>query len=143
MNNIFDNNLKALATKDVELAQKIKTHILSDVPQLVQENASFNLIYKNIYLHNQLNPLAEAREIFTQAENTPVSIHLVYGLGLGYLFQVASQESKGSVILYEPDLNILRIVFTLVDFSRDILKKNVFIASTLDKVGEYILYPYS
>ena len=138
MNNIFDNNLKALATKDAELAQKIKTHILSDVPQLVQENASFNLIYKNIYLHNQLNPLAEAREIFTQAENTPVSIHLVYGLGLGYLFQVASQESKGSVILYEPDLNILRIVFTLVDFSKDILKKNVFIASTLDKVGEYI-----
>ena len=138
MNNIFDNNLKALATKDVELAQKIKTHILSDVPQLVQENASFNLIYKNIYLHNQLNPLAEAREIFTQAENTPVSIHLVYGLGLGYLFQVASQESKGSVILYEPDLNILRIVFTLVDFSKDILKKNVFIASTLDKIGEYI-----
>ena len=138
MNNIFENNIKALATKDIELAQKLSNHILSDVPQLVQENGSYNLVYKNVYLHNKLNPLAEAKEIFSQAENTPVSIHLVYGLGLGYLFQYVSQQSLGSVILYEPDLNILRIVFTLVDFSKDILKKNVFIASTLDKVGEYI-----
>lgn len=138
MNNIFENNLKALTVKNAELAQKIKTHVLSDVPQLVQENGAYNLIYKKTYLHNKLNPLAEAKEIFAQAENTPVSIHLVYGLGLGYLFQIASFQSKGSVILYEPDLNILRIVFTLVDFSKDILKKNIFIASSLDKVGEYI-----
>ena len=135
---VFENNINALALKDKELASKIAAHIVSDVPQLVCENGFYNIIYKNIYLHNRENPLGEAKEIFMRAENTPVTIHLIYGLGLGYLFQVAAANSKGTVILYEPDLNLLKIVFNLVDFSKDILKNNVFIANTLDKAGEYI-----
>lgn len=138
MSNIFEKNINALASKDKELASKLVSHIVTDLPQLVQTNGFYNLVYKNIHLHNPENPLQEALEIFSQAQNEPVSIHLVYGLGLGYLFQVASQKSAGTVILYEPDLNILKIAFTFVDFSGDILKNNVFIASTLEKAGEYI-----
>ena len=138
MSNIFEKNINALASKDKELASKLVSHIVTDLPQLVQTNSFYNLVYKNIHLHNPENPLQEALEIFSQAQNEPVSIHLVYGLGLGYLFQVASQKSAGTVILYEPDLNILKIAFTFVDFSGDILKNNVFIASTLEKAGEYI-----
>ena len=138
MNSIFEKNINALKLKNEELAQKILTHIVTDVPQIVQENGFYNLIYKNIYLHNKENPLAEAKEIFSGATNDPVSIHVIYGLGLGYLFQVATNNSQGTVILYEPDLNILRIVFTLVDFSNDILKKNVFIADNIENIGEYI-----
>ena len=138
MNSVFEKNINALKSKNEELAQKILTHVVTDVPQIVQENGFYNLIYKNIYLHNKENPIAEAKEIFAGATNDPVSIHVIYGLGLGYLFQVATNNSQGTVILYEPDLNILRIVFTLVDFSNDILKKNVFIADNIKKVGEYI-----
>ena len=138
MSNIFEKNINALALRDKELASKIASHIVDNVPQLVQENGFYNLIYKNTHLHNPQNPLQEAFEIFSQAQNEPVAIHLIYGIGLGYLFQVAAQKSLGTVILYEPDLNILKIAFTLVDFSNEILKKNVFIAATLEKAGEYI-----
>ena len=138
MNNIFDKNLSALELKNFELAQKLRTHILTDVPQLVQENSFYNLSYKDKFLHNHTNPLAEANEIFRSAENSPVAIHLIYGLGLGYLFQVASLNSIGTVILYEPDLNILRTAFSLVDFSNDIMKKNVYITSSIDQAEEYI-----
>ena len=126
MSSIFEKNINALAQKDKELAQKIATHILTDVPQPVNENGFYNIIYKNIYLHNKENPLAEAQEIFFRAENTPVTISVIYGLGLGYLFQIAAGNSQGTVILYEPDLNILYVVFRLVDFSEYILKKNVY-----------------
>ena len=136
--NLLEKNLTALANKDRELAERIAKHIVSDVPQLVNENGFYNLVYKNTYLHNRQNPLAEAKEIFSMAANSPVAIHLVYGLGLGYLFQVASANSAGTVILYEPDLNILKIAFSLVDFSNDILKNNVFISDSLEKTGEYI-----
>lgn len=136
--NLLEKNLTALTNKDRELAERIAKHIVSDVPQLVNENGFYNLVYKNTYLHNRQNPLSEAKEIFSMAANSPVAIHLVYGLGLGYLFQVASANSAGTVILYEPDLNILRIVFSLVDFSNDILKNNVFISDSLEKTGEYI-----
>ena len=138
MSNIFEKNINALALRDKELASKIASHIVDNVPRLVQENGFYNLIYKNTHLHNPQNPLQEAFEIFSQAQNEPVAIHLIYGIGLGYLFQVAAQKSLGTVILYEPDLNILKIAFTLVDFSNEILKKNVFIAATLEKAGEYI-----
>lgn len=136
--NILEKNLTVLAKKDKELANRIAQHVVTDVPQLVNENGFYNLNYKNVFLHNRQNPLAEAKEIFSMAENSPIAIHLVYGLGLGYLFQVASANSLGTVILYEPDLNILKIAFSLVDFSNDILKNNIFISDNLEKVGEYI-----
>ena len=138
MNNIFQKNINALAQKNEALARELLTYIPTDVPELKQENGAYNLFYKNQYLHNPINPLREAQEIFAMAENSPVAIHLVYGLGLGYLFQVASLNSQGAVILYEPDLNIMKITFTLVDFSNDILKKNVYITNNLEQVNEYI-----
>ena len=134
MSKIFDNNISALRIKNPNLASKLEKHILTDVPQLVQENGAYNLVYKGKHIHNRQNPLAEANEIFSMCGNVPVSIHVVYGLGLGYLFQLTSQKSVGTVILYEPDLNILRIVFELVDFSADILKKNIYVADNFDEL---------
>ncbi len=138
MNNIFIKNLEALAKKNFDLANKLQTFFPLEIPQLVQENNTYNLLYKDKLIHNKQNPLAEAQEIFSFAENTPVAIHLIYGLGLGYLFQIACNYSKGTVILYEPDLNILWTAFTLVDFSKDILKENVYICNTFDSTAEAI-----
>ena len=137
-NNVFEKNINALKEKNPSLAQALLTYVLTDVPQLVKENGFYNFTYKDKYLHNQLNPLGEATEIFSMADNTPVAIHLIYGMGLGYLFQVASAKSQGTVILYEPDLNILRTAITLVDFSQDILKSNVYITNDFSEACEYI-----
>ena len=136
--NIFEKNINALKDKNPRLADVLLKYILTDVPQLVKENNSYNFMYKGKFLHNPLNPLGEAAEIFAMAENTPVAIHLIYGLGLGYLFQVTSAKSQGTVILYEPDLNILRTAFTLVDFSGDIMKKNVYVTNDFTEACEYI-----
>ena len=138
MNNIFQKNLVALSKKNSELANRLQAHIPLEIPQLVQENNAYNILYKGKLIHNPQNPLAEANEVFSMAENTPVSIHLVFCLGLGYLFQVASLNSQGSVVLYEPDLNILWLSFTLVDFSNDLLKSNVFITDNFDELTDII-----
>ena len=136
MNNIFLKNINALSQKNENLAKKIQAYIPTELPKLVQENGAYNLFYKGALIHNPQNPLAEANEIFSMASNIPVSIHFIYGLGLGYLFQITSLNSKGSVILYEPDLNILWFVFSLVDFSNDILKPNVMIVSEWEEVDD-------
>ena len=132
MNNIFQKNILALEQKNKNLADKLINYLPNEIPELVQENGAYNLKYKGIFIHNKQNPLGEAKEIFSMTTNEPVSIHLIYGLGLGYMFQVASKNSLGTVILYEPDLNILWVAFNFVDFSNDILKKNVFITNTLE-----------
>jgi len=138
MNSLFQRNIEALSQKNMQLAMKLQQYIPTDVPQIIQENGVYNLFYKNQYIHNRQNPLGEANEIFSRCTNEPVSIHLIYGLGLGYLFQLFSLKSKGTVILYEPDLNVLKIVFTLVDFSKDILKENVFIFDNVEQTAELI-----
>lgn len=138
MNSLFQRNIEALSQKNMQLAMKLQQYIPMDVPQIIQENGVYNLFYKNQYIHNRQNPLGEANEIFSRCTNEPVSIHLIYGLGLGYLFQLFSLKSKGTVILYEPDLNVLKIVFTLVDFSKDILKENVFIFDNVEQTAELI-----
>ena len=138
MNNIFQKNIIALKIKNPILAEKLQNFIPTDVPRLVQENNTYNLIYKNKYIHNQTSPLDEAKQIFSMSTNEPVSIHLVYGIGLGYLFQITSINSLGTVILYEPDLNFLWLSFSLVDFSNDILKQNVFITDNINDASEAI-----
>lgn len=138
MNNIFFKNLTALNQKNPKLSQKLQNYIPTDLPQILQENGAYNISYKNIVVHNSQNPVGEAEEVFARCQNDPISIHLIYGLGLGYLFQIASLKSKGSVILYEPDLNILWFSFTLVDFSNDILKPNVYITAEFEETTEYI-----
>ena len=142
MNNIFLKNINALNIKNPALAQKLQNYVPTALPQLVQENGVYNFLYKDALIHNKINPLAEAKEIFSMAVNTPVSIHLIYGLGLGYLFQVTSLNSKGTVILYEPDLNVMWVAFSLVDFSNDILKKNVHISDSYDEISK-IIYEHS
>lgn len=138
MNNIFLKNLAALATKNTELVKKLQVYVPTELAQLVQEGGAYNIVYKNKHIHNPQSPLGEAQEIFSYCKNEPVSIHLIYGLGLGYLFQFASLNSQGTVILYEPDLNMLWYSFTLVDFSKDILKSNVYITNTFDEVSQVI-----
>lgn len=138
MNSLFQRNIEALSQKNMQLSMKLQQYIPTDIPQIIQENGAYNLFYKNQYIHNRQNPLGEANEIFSRCTNEPVSIHLIYGLGLGYLFQLFSLKSKGTVILYEPDLNVLKIVFTLVDFSKDILKENVFIFDNVEQTAELI-----
>ena len=84
------------------------------------------------FIHNTESPLGEAKSIFDTTEDTGVSsIVIVYGLGLGYVFQYFAQNSKGTVILYEPNLDILRTSFQLVDFSAELKKDNVHV--TVDK----------
>lgn len=134
MNNIFQKNISALAVKNQKLALMLQAYVPTEVPELVNTNG-YNLLYRGKYIHSKVNPLGEAQEIFSYAKNEPVSIHLVYGLGLGYMFQVTSLNSKGAVILYEPDLNILKIVLTLVDFSADFLKPDVYVCTNYDEVS--------
>ena len=138
MSNVFLKNLAVLAQKNPKLAQDLQAYVPSEVPKLIQENGVYNLQYKDKLLHNPISPLGEANEVFARSNNTPVSIHLIYGLGLGYLFQIASINSQGDVILYEPDLNILWFAFTLVDFTKDLSKSNVYITSKIEEVLEII-----
>ena len=132
---ILEKNLDALKNKLI--AFNIKDYIVTK-KFAVENTNGYNLFYEEQPLHNPKSPLGEAQAIFKTCKNTPTSILIVYGLGLGYLFQYAAQNTIGTVILYEPNFDILRTSFQLVDFSNELCKDNIFVATNKEELNKIL-----
>jgi len=123
---VFERNIEALKSNknNYELLEyEIRTNI-----DIIETNG-YNLAYEGQPIHNTTSPLGEAKYLFDSVANANSAITIVYGIGLGYLFQYTAQNSKGVVILYEPNIDILKKAFQLVDFSNEIKSDNVFVAT--------------
>lgn len=133
MNELFNKNLELIATYNKELVEKVLNHQeISKPTQLVNAlSGDTNLLYDNKYVHDNVDPTYEAIEICHNliANKGNKKVCLLYGLGLGYLLKRFSQKYEGRIIIIEPNLDILRIVLEVVDFSEDFSKQNIKIAS--------------
>ena len=47
MSNVYQKNISALIQKNPVLARRITDYVIKDVPQLINENGFYNLVYKN------------------------------------------------------------------------------------------------
>ncbi len=126
------NSLKNNALKKIIAACAVKSEFK------IKNTNGFNLEYNGILLHNANSPYGEAKNIFENLSNQTNSIHIIYGIGLGYLFQYTAINSKGIVILYEPNIDILKTAFSLVDFSKELTKPNVYVAVTQRGLGDLL-----
>jgi hypothetical protein len=73
--------------------------------------------YKGVWLHAKSSPIAKVRQAFTSACKARVDrVHVIIGLGLGYALEEATHHSPAhTVIVYEPDLSLLRFTLENVD----------------------------
>ena len=137
---VFQKNLNAL--KDNNLKTILTEHVLQNDIKVINTNG-YNLAYNGTPLHNTVSPLGEAKKIFDQTDNSISAITIVYGIGLGYLFQYTAQNSKGRVILYEPNLDILKMAFTLVDFSNEIKSNRIYVTTNFEDLNETLRNCYN
>ncbi len=144
-NPILDKNLECIAAYNPKLAEDLlKITSLSGSFELVETNFKEpNLVHNGIPLHSQNGADEEAKGIFSKVQNSALSIHIVYGLGLGYLFKEFCENSKGKVILFEPDLEILRATLELVDFSKELSQRNVKVTSKTTNFKEIFSQEYT
>ena len=132
MSDILAKNLKFILEYNPNLCAKIlSVSGLSKSIQLAQnENGEHNLVVDGVPVHSVVGAEAEAMCI---AENLSHdffgSIHVIYGLGLGYLCDTFVQKLKGNIVVYEPDIEVLRFVFEIVDFTDAFSSKRCFIVS--------------
>lgn len=91
-----------------------------------------NLMYNGVYLHNNYGAESEAKEIFEKVENKTSSMHVIFGMGLGYLLQVAALNSKGTVIVYEPNIEIMAATMQIAELKTELGRKNVFVYSDFE-----------
>lgn len=134
-NPTLDANLACISKYNPELVQKIlKIESLKNNISVVENaNGEPNLSYNGVILHNEAGSEAEAINIFNNVKNSPIMMHVVFGFGLGYLFQQFATNSQGIVLLYEPNIEILAATLEIADFSAELSKKNVFIFSDYNK----------
>lgn len=95
------------------------------------ENGEYNLLINSVPVHSTKNAEQEAINIFSNvSHNSKNSLHIIYGLGLGYLYDAFAQKAKGNVIIFEHDIELLRQVLEIVDLTENFSKVQTFIVTS-------------
>lgn len=132
----FEKNAQALR-QSAELHTYLLGQLQATEPTQAFElhetpNGHYTLRYQGVFLHSPQNPVAEAQEaIRAQCRPEARRLHLILGIGLGYLVDELFQASPGNILIYEPDLPLLRFVLDNVDLSAPFSSGRVFLASSL------------
>lgn len=138
---ILEKNLELIKPYNEQLVEQILnvTEITKPVEFLEATSGDTILSYNGIILDDKIDPVDTSNQIFCKLrDNDPDNVYVVFGLGLGYLFKRFAKSCKGRVIVFEPNIEILRLVLEFVDFSEELGKPNVFIANSVKKVIEVI-----
>ena len=140
-NKVLNENIAHVAKYNKELADEIlRFNCEKSTLELVKsENGEFNIFSCNDFIHDINGAENEARRIIASIKNKEEknTIRLIYGLGLGYLVDEAANELKGKIVIYEPDLNIVKTVLSLAKID-GLFKDNVFLCCDKDTLSDYI-----
>lgn len=138
-NKELEKNIDRIAQYDKELANKILMTDISksNISITKTQKDEYTLVYNNVMMHNPNGAADEANKILAdiQNKNEENALRVIFGLGLGYLADEIS-NLKGKIIIYEPNLDILKFVFSIASIDA-IYKENVFVCS--DKTTLYNL----
>ncbi|MDD3013270.1 MAG: DUF115 domain-containing protein [Candidatus Gastranaerophilales bacterium] len=139
---LLENNISGIRKYNPKLANKICIHEFSKNVsfELVNtKSADVNLIYNGISVHDEESPQNEAINVLNQINNiTDDSITILMGLGLGYLFKRAYLNNKNKIIIFEPNLDILKFTLEVVDFSAELADERIFITNTRTELVKFL-----
>lgn len=138
MSEILETNLSYIRKHNPSLCEKVcavkeLTKNFDIKPNLIGE---YNLIIEGKAVHSVSGAQDEAKNVFDSLpHNTQNSIHVIFGLGLGYLPDYFIENTKGCVIVFEPDIETLAVALDAVDFSDSFKKDRIYFASDMDEFG--------
>ena len=133
MQNLLEKNLKLISLYNPELAEKIRNcNNFEANYEINQAQSGDSILYKNeIAVDDFTDPVWTALEVYSKLGFKSIkSITVLLGMGLGYTFKEFAKRYEGKIILHEPNLEVLRIAFEFVDFSEELLRKNIVVTHT-------------
>lgn len=147
MSDILKSNLEFISKHNKTLSGNISqiTEYTKNFEIKTNLAGEYNLVINGMAVHSLTGAVEEAKNILSALpHNENGSIHLIYGMGLGYLPDEFINNAKGAVIVYEQDMEILHFVLSAVDFSQNFKTGRLYIASDLNELEEilYNIYKY-
>ncbi len=132
MSEIFEKNLSYIKKTNQSLYDKLCA--VNEITENIQVNTNlageYNLLIDGMAVHSIAGAEQEAEDVFAKLpHNSKVSIHVIYGFGLGYLLDVFAQKANGAIIVYEDDIDLLRFVLEMVDLSQYFDKRDIYLVS--------------
>ena len=142
---MFDNNLKELQKINsslYETLKKIHEEPLNESISVAQaESNEFLLLKDGFPLDDIKCPSKGAQDVISKtivSELRNNDFILIYGLGMGYLLDEVFLKYESKIILYEPDINVLRFVFENVDLIKYLSSQRVFIFNDEKECLKYL-----
>ncbi len=137
MNSVLDKNLQIISKYNEELVRKISsiTELVGEY-EIKEAKSGDNILFKGgRSVDNNIDPIWDAVEKFNGLKDKSVkSITVIYGLGLGYILKEFSKRLDGKIIIYEPDLELLRISLEIVDFSEEFKNSKIILTNTFEDI---------
>lgn len=140
-NKVLNENISHIAKYNKRLADEIlRFNCEKSSFELVKmPNDEFNILSNGNLIHDIQGAKDEAKRIVNSIKNKEDKniIRIIYGFGLGYLLDEAAGVLEGKIVVYEPDLCLLKFVFSLAKID-GLFKNNVFLCSDKESLIEYI-----
>ena len=116
---------------------------LENVEQMLS-SPNFTLQKNNIWYHSRKDPVKEVKRILTTIDFQDMSHLVLIGSGLGYLIEeILSQKKPASLLLIEPDLEMLFYILIRIDWTRDqSMPSSIFFVDKPSDENFEILLPY-
>ncbi|HTW94622.1 MAG TPA: 6-hydroxymethylpterin diphosphokinase MptE-like protein [Tepidisphaeraceae bacterium] len=136
----FLGNLAALWAVDATLAAEIEAIDDEQVYPVVASRSGPPTLSlptgdgKSLWLHSRYEPVREAAGLVDPIDIADTPAFYVLGFGLGYHVQALADRvsAKTMLVIFEPDLRLLRTAFTHIDFSR-LISSRLFFFCKADK----------
>ncbi len=139
---VLQANLRALARKDPALAQRIEEATPAAMTFAPSRRgplwASLDHAGKPLALASRYDPEAEAAKLVDSIDHVKTACVAVLGFTLGYHAQkvAADMRGQGLLIIYEPDLSLLRAVLEHIDHSGWLGAENVLLCdASIDRAS--------
>ncbi len=120
-NKVFEANLGEISKYNKALSDRILflNSFRQNIELCQNQNGEYNLSVNGILIHSTKSATEEAKEIVNKISNIDEenSIFVLFGIGLGYLLDEFYTRAKGQIILFEPNIEILKSTLEIVELS--------------------------
>ena len=140
MNEILENNLKALELRKTKLAEAIRSAPSSAIEVEDAKSGEKTFKYEGVYFHSRYDPIKEANRLSEEIKENGWDFTMIFGMGFGFLPRQIKESAGGGckLLIFEPSMDILRGVFDSVDLTDIIEDTDIFITDSLWEVSAII-----
>jgi len=144
---MLENNLKYLTTNTklkIDLESIPLEKALSGISYAKTPNGDTVFLKSDLAMDNIEDPTKYAKSLITDKIKTlgTNDVIFVMGIGVGYILDELFYNTKAKIVVFEPDIFYLRFIFEVIDLSKYLQEKRVFISNSVEDCVSFIIKDY-